>query len=56
MQRGGEGVQIAFKFAYVLNGRPLELIMAEVLCVFRGRGASLQRVTLGSISYFLSKV
>ena len=34
------------------------LITAEVLYVFRGGGggASLQRVTLGSISYFLSKV
>ena len=30
MQKGGEGVQIACKIAYVINGRPLN----ENLCVF----------------------
>ena len=31
MQKGGEGVQIACKNAYVINGRPLQEIVVLVL-------------------------
>ena len=31
MQKGGEGVQIACKIAYILNGRPLEMSVYMII-------------------------